>query len=189
MTFDPIIDNVTRHPLVTQHDALIRDLNAKLETTLAAVIAAEGMLAGAERAQSAETPAERAARLIAGIDGQSVAREQQTLDRLRARADEIRATVQQMREARNAAVQRARADIRAAAAPARSKLLDAGWKAVADLERVLAAVDDADLSLMKRESPGCAIDEAEHRRHGAKLAHILPCASALREALAVRGAA
>lgn len=189
MTFDPTIDTVDSHPLVVRHDELIRDLNAKLEATLAALPAAEAMLASAELAQASETPAERAARLIAGKEGPGVAKEQQTADRLRARADEIRSTISDMRDARNAAVVRARNDLRAAAAPARAKLVDAAWKAAEALADALTAVDDADLSLMKRESPGCHIDEADHRRHGARLAHVLPSAAALREAIARRGAA
>lgn len=189
MTFDPTIDDVNHHPLVIRHDELIRDLSSKLEATLAAMPAAEAMLASAERAQAEETPAERAARLIAGKEGPSVAKEQQTADRLRARADEIRSTINDMRDARNAAVVRARNDLRAAAAPARAKLVGAAWKAAQALADAMQAIDDADLSLMRREAPGCQIDEADHRRHGARLAHVLPSAAALREAIARRGAA
>lgn len=185
--FDPTIDSPDRHPQVVKHGELIRDLNAKLETTLAAIAQADAMLRTAEEDQSAETPADRAARLIAGTDGPSVAREQQTLDRLRARADEIRATAASLRDARAVALQRARTEMRAAVAPARARLVEAAWKAAATLAEAMSAVDEHDIALMVRESPGCPVEADEHRRYGARLANTMPSAATIREAIEAKG--
>lgn len=186
--FDPAIDSPDRHPLVVEHDTLLRDLNARLETTLAGIATAAAMLRAAEDAAENETPAQHAARLIAGTDGASVAREQQTLDRLRARADEIRATAASLRDARAVALQRARTEMRAAVAPARARLLEAAWKAATTLEKALSAVDEHDIYLMVRESAGCPVDADEHRRrYGARLANTLPSAATIREAIAAKG--
>lgn len=187
--FDPTIDSPDRHPQVVEHDTLLRDLNARLETTLAGIATAAAMLRAAEDAAENETPAQHAARLIAGTDAPNIAREQQqTLDRLRARADEIRATAASLRDARAVALQRARTEMRAAVAPARARLLEAAWKAATTLEKALSAVDEADIALMVRESPGCPVDADEHRRrYGARLANTLPSAATIREAIAAKG--
>ena len=186
--FDPAIDSPDRHPQVVEHDTLLRDLNARLETTLAGIATAAAMLRAAEDAAENETPAQHAARLIAGTDGPSVAREQQTLDRLRARADEIKSAAASLRDARAVALQRARGEMRAAVAPARARLVEAAWKAAAALAEAMSAVDEHDISLMVRESPGCPVDADEHRRrYGARLANTMPSAATIREAIAAKG--
>lgn len=186
--FDPTIDSPDRHPQVVEHDTLLRDLNARLETTLAGIATAAAMLRAAKDAAENETPAQHAARLIAGTDGPSVAREQQTLDRLRARADEIKSAAASLRGARSAALQRARTEMRAAVAPARARLVEAAWKAAAALAEALSAVDEHDISLRVRESPGCPVDADEHRRlYGARLSYTMPSAATIREAIAAKG--
>ncbi|MDZ7858645.1 hypothetical protein [Sphaerotilus sp.] len=181
MKFNVKTSTVADHPDVVEIDRAISSLSGKLPEIAAGIHAARQMA----RAVVPETIKERTARLLAGTTpAPDSGRENAAVARLEAREAEIRAALADLTRAKSDAIVKARAEIRAAAEADRATLIEGARKAAAALADAQSLIDAHDLALMRRESPGCLIDEREHVLfYGYRLGHTMPSAAAIRNCI------